>query len=227
MVGRDDIDQMANIMSIFNGGSGNLNNTTRNVNGGNNNNHITASIDQAAGVDAMKNILQSFYGASGSSSPKVEAARRNMERVSQRLVDESKYDSTLRSAMITEATDDGSRIGEWNIYLKQEGKRKRYDVINENTGVTIAEDLTLYEAAFGIARSLADGQPITCKIIRAILLAEGEYSQALSDAINFKHTLSKPLNENRKALLEDRYEIAREKAQFAKTRVQDLVKPPF
>ena len=151
-----------------------------------------------------------------------------MEKVTRGLINDSSYDSVLRSAMVTEETNDGSRVGEWEIVLKEEGKRKYYDVVSVNTGTYIATDLTLYEAAYGIARSLADGQPITSKIIREVLQAEGEYARSLNDAIFHKHSLSKPLNTNRKAILEDRYDVAKERARLARDKVKDLVKPlPF
>lgn len=185
------------------------------------------SIGDSANVDAMKRVLQGFYGMDApSKTVSTTNVEKKMKRVTQSLVDESRYDSALRSAMVTEEIDDGSKIGEWEIYMKQDGKRKFYDVVNEN-GMVIATDLTLYEAAFGIARSLADGKPITCRAIRDILAAEGDYSKALADAIHHRHSISKNPPASRRMILEDRYDVAKERAQLARKKIEELVKPPF
>jgi hypothetical protein len=216
-VSSNDVDQMANLMAIMNGTPAPRRQQQDSVNG----QPIEGGIinpkpDDGANVDAMKRVLENFYGVN-----------KGMEKVAMTLIDESQFDGDLRTALVTEETDDGSRIGEWEIYLKEEGKRKFYDVVNDHTGVTIAADLTLYEAAFGIARSLADGLPITSRVVRDILIAEGDYAQALNDAIIHKHTLSKKLPETRRMVLEDRYDVAKQKARTARQRVEDLVKPPF
>jgi hypothetical protein len=216
MANSNDIDQMADLMAIMNGQTPSKRMTVETRNGKPVENITLPSVGDQANVDAMKNVLSNFYGVN-----------KGMERVAMTLVDDSGSDSTLRTAMVTEATDDGVSIGEWEIYLKEEGKRKFYDVVNERNGMVIAADLTLYEAAFGIARSLADGLPITSPVIRSILQAEGEYAAALIDATHHKHNMKKALTEGRRSLLEDRYEISKQKALSARRRVEDLVKPPF
>lgn len=216
-VSSSDVDQMASLMAIMNGQPAPRRQQQNFVNNGNpDGTVINPKPDDGANVDAMKRVLENFYGVN-----------KGMEKVAMTLIDESQFDSNLRSALVTEETDDGSRIGEWEIYLKEDGKRKFYDVVNDQTGVTIAADLTLYEAAFGIARSLADGLPITSRIVRDILTAEGDYAQALNDAIHHRHSLSKQLTESRRAILEDRYDMAKQKARIARSRVEELVKPPF
>ena len=205
-VDQNGINQMQSILDAMNGKSGALRNNDMGINP---NAPATALIDESANVDAMKRVLQNFYG------------------VTENLIDSSKTDSTLRTAMKTVETNTGSKIGEWEIYVREENKRKFYDVVSESNGVTIASDLTLYEAAYGIAKSLADGQPITCRIVREILQAEGDYAFHLTDAIHHKHNLSKKLVESRRAILEDRFDVAKQKARLARQRVMDLVKPPF
>jgi len=166
------------------------------------------------GIAAMRTILETYHQTTDC-----------FDGVTRSLLDESRSDPELRTAMMTEATEAGVRIGEWEICLKENGKRKLYDVARIGYGTVIAADLTLYEAAYGIARALAKDMPITCPLIRNILIAEGEYAAALHDAIHHRHTLTKQINESRRAVLEDRYDVAKHRAATARYRIESLVGP--
>ncbi len=164
-------------------------------------------------VNAMRDILQRFQTVSS-----------GVEAVTETLVTETARDHSLRAAMMTEESEDGVRIGPWEIRVKTATGRKMYDVVHEDDDVIIiASDLTLYEAAYGIANALAQGKPITTPFFRDLLAAEGDFASALHDAIHFRHALRKPLHETRRAVLEDRYDAAKRKAAIARRRVETLV----
>ena len=206
-----EVSQMARMIAIMNG--------KPIVNEGSKTSVASVSAHPDPAIEAMKSILVAFKGAS---------AEKSMGRVAETLVEDSESDRSLREAMITESVDDGARIGSWVIRMKKDGARKFYDVTGVNETTPIAADLTLYEAAYGIARALSENLPITSRMVRDILRAEEEYSAALVDAIHHKHSLSKRLDECRRPILEDRYEAAKARALVARHKIKELVRPlPF
>ena len=160
-------------------------------------------------TDAMASILTRFYAAS-------DTALMNG-------ITDPVGDKTLRTALVTEATEAGVAIGNYEIRVKQTGIRKLYDVSRLGGFDMIATDLTLYEAAFGIARALNDNEPITCPLIRNILVQEANYAKALGDAIHHKHSLRKITESSRRDIVEARYDAAQQKAAYARLQVETLV----
>ena len=131
--------------------------------------------------------------------------------------------------MMTEETTDGVRIGDFEIFAKKDGARKLFDVLPVG-GEVFAADLTLYEAAYGIARALSDGELITGTLIRSILRLEGDYAAALNEAIHYRHSLKNPkkLLETRREVLEDRYSLAKQRAARARDSLAKVIGPlPF
>ena len=173
-------------------------------------------------VNAMRSILEAYYG----SEKNVETG---MNKVTKALVTDAKSDRPLRESLTTVSTSSGVSIGEWEIRMRKDSGRKFYDVVSNDGETLIASDITLYEAAYGIARSLSENIPITSQIVRDILRLEEEYAGALSDAIHFKHSLSsRRLIESRKAIMEDRYDAAKQRALKARSQIENLVGPlPF
>jgi len=166
-----------------------------------------SGVDSSA-VSGMKDILSRFYAASDGA-------------VRSALV-EGKKDSLLREAMDMEEIDAGIRIGAWEVHVREDANdRKSYDVRRGDE--KIASDLKLYEAALGIVRALNDGKYINSVEVRAILREEEEYAAALSDAILFKRRLASGTENAKKAIYEDRYDQARERALKAKDRLKARV----
>lgn len=160
----------------------------------------------AAGASQeMKLILERFHTAAGNAVTKVN--------------DEAAYDRDLREALMTERTDAGSRIGDWNIEMRQEGKRKFYNVVQADGATCIATDLLLYEAAHGLVRILNNGGRLNSKAAINLLRAEQEYAGALNDAVLYKHYLVKNPNDRRVGIFEAKYSAATRRAISAREEV--------
>jgi len=164
-------------------------------------------------VAAMKSILEAF---NGTSSP------------ADALADRSSMDRELREALITEATDHGTRIGSWEIVVNENQQGlKNFDVTNVHTGEPIATELSLYDAAHGIVRALNEGLMINSSRVRDILAAEAEYDRARTSAAEFRERgrmLESRGENSRAAIMEDRFDVALAQAKDARTRLVKLAK---
>lgn len=161
-------------------------------------------------VAAMKTILERFY--------------RGAESAADHLAADTPNDRVLREAMMTAPTDDGLTMGLWQIRAKTDSGRKLYDVVRIDQSAPIAQDLTLYEAARGLASALNDGLPITARRIRDLLNVEEDYANAVHNAIHAKVALGRPrLNAQRRAILEDKYGAAVRRGHAARSRIFAMV----
>ena len=158
------------------------------------------------GVSAMKTILANFYKATD------------------HLVVDSNRDHVLREAIQTEAISNGMIVGQWQIKSKTDSGRKLYDVVSLDEDTNIASDLTIFEAARGLASALSNGQPITSPFIRNVLKYEEEYAGAVHDAIHARNALKKlKLTESRRDIIEDKYSSAVRRAKMARSHIIELV----
>lgn len=168
-------------------------------------NHIAPPVALATGdVNEMKDILQRFHAAAGN------------------VVNEAAYDRPLRQSLATERTTHGARVGNWEIVITENGKRKLYDVVHGSTGERIAAELLLYEAARGLAQHLNDGGRINSAEIIDLLKTEQDYAGAIHDMRLYKHHLTKTPNSPRTAIYEDRYGEAKRRAIQARGKVEKL-----
>jgi hypothetical protein len=178
-------------------------------------------------VAAMKSILEKFYGSSipATTDNNIE---KTANRAASQVLSEVSKDRFLREALVMQETDGGLLIGIYEITAKTDSGRKLYDVSKLGEASPIAIDLTIYEAARGLAGALNDGVPITSQFVRDLLRFEGEYANAVHDAIHAKATLKKQaktrtLTEARQAIIEDKYSSAVRRASQARSAVLTLV----
>lgn len=154
----------------------------------------------------MKTILQRFYKATDGAIGKIN--------------EEANYDRALREAMVTEETPTGARIGDWEIQLRQDGKRTFFDVVHE--GICIAKDLLLHQAAHGLVRILNEGGRLNSKEAIGLLRAEQDYAAALNDAITYKHYMKKNPRDTRIRVFEAKYSAAKQRAITARNTVSAI-----
>jgi hypothetical protein len=148
------------------------------------------------------------------------------------LVEEAKYDTELNEALVTKATSNGAQIGIYEIRVRiQEtasGKEKKwYNVVDANTGTRVAEDLSLYEAAYGIVKYLNKGLSPLSKEIREILSLEEKYNQYRTDAIQFKKRAMASIKRGdgrNGSIFESRFDDHRSKALSIHNKLKNLVK---
>lgn len=162
-------------------------------------------------VNAMQNILDMFKT---SGDPASNMAERSLT------------DRQLAEAMVTETTENGVRVGSWEIEISESNGLKFYSVSNVHTGEPIASDLTLYDAAKGIASALNEGMTINTPTVRKLLNAEGAYSRARQNAAEFRQSMQ--IAESRgdrqkRAIAEDRFNEALARAKEARATLTRLV----
>jgi hypothetical protein len=167
------------------------------------------SLDPA--VADMKRLLEALNGAQAQ-----DPVRRQTDR--------STRDRELREALVTETTHRGTRIGSWEIIVNESAQGlKTFDISNIKTGEAIASELTLYDAAHGIARLLNEGVTINSREIREILNTEANYARSRASAALYKTRMKETTSESRRAIMEDRYMDALEKAKLARITLTKIV----
>lgn len=159
-------------------------------------------------VNAMQNILDLFKKGEDPASMMAERAR---------------TDRALAEAMVTDRTTNGVRVGSWEIVISEENGLKSYSVSNIHTGEPIATDLTLYDAAKGLASALNEGKTINTPIVRRLLNAEGAYSRARQSAADFRQTMMVAESAQKRAIAEDRFNEALLRAKEARSTIAKLV----
>jgi hypothetical protein len=205
-ISRQEVDQMANFMRALNG------TPSQPVSGADfptgaaqpamyNTSNETATQD-------MKLILERFYAAADGAVNKVN--------------EEAIHDRSLREALVTERTDHGSRVGDWEIQVREEGKRKYYDVVQTEGSACIASDLLLYEAAYGLVRILNEGGKLNSREAINLLRYEQSYASAVNDAVRCKHYLVKNPKDVRTPVFEAKYSAAKQRAITARDLVNAI-----
>ena len=144
-------------------------------------------------VHAMKTILEKFHA------------------VTDDLITDQTNDVELREALLTEAIENGVRVGMWEIHTRDSGKRRLYDVVSA-AGDVLARDLMLYEAARRLVRILNDGGHLNCREAVEVLRTEQDYASAIHDMVLFRHQMTKYPNSVRAPIFEARYGEAKRRA---------------
>lgn len=163
-------------------------------------------------VAAMHNILTKLNSVSN--------------KVVTELVMETHQDAELKSAIVTEKTDSGIKIGKYEIKVKDvpgslSGKQQ-YDVVNTKANETIAEDLTLYESAQALVKLLNKGNYINSPIVIRLLQLEATYCSRRIDAARLKKLIETTKDKTKKQLYENKFDAAKTLAIQAKTSIKKI-----
>lgn len=147
----------------------------------------------------------------------------------QELVEEAITDPAVRRAIVTEATDSGVRIGEWEIRVRMDESNRKptklYSVVQSGTNNVLAEDLMLFDAADLLVKHFNNGKTVTHQDVRRVLSLEEKFSRNYADAIRFKkHAASHSASGDRHAagVFEARYDQAKSEAVQAQSELKKL-----
>jgi hypothetical protein len=225
-----DINEMQRLIDIMNGNSGGyaaqggpsspqqqITETRRNPN-------APMSLPPAgpgpADTEAMRKVLESFYGAAGDAvSTLAEEAANDYQH------------PHLQEAMETRVTDHGVAIGKWEVRVRvQENatgqSRKLYDVLNPATREVVAEKLVVYEAAHAIVRFLNKGLNVNNGKVQEVLELEEKFHRTRQEAARFKQRFDRcvQLGEKEAAdVFEARYQTARAHALVASDQIKSIL----
>jgi hypothetical protein len=191
------------------------------------------------GSGTKKVLNETFVPIRGPTEKDIQSMKDVLEKLNRvtnenvrHLVEEAQHDPELNEALVTKSTARGAQIGIYEIRVRiQEtasGKEKKwYNVVDNNTGTKIAEDLSVYEAAYGIVKYLNKGYSPLSKEIREVLSLEEKYNQYRTDAIRFKRRAVESLKKGdgeSGAIFESRYDDHKYKALSVHNKLKNIVK---
>ena len=154
--------------------------------------------------EAAKSVVyESQQNQIGASSDPTTDMKEIMRRLNQgvsnsveRIVENDNTDLKFASALVTEKTDRGVKVGSWEIKMYEENGQKTYDVCHVQTEEPIARDLTLYESALTISKLLNAHVSINSHQIRNVLALEDEFAKTRNEAATFKRKMRRMTESN-------------------------------
>lgn len=213
VVDQQDVQSMAKLLQVWN-------DTVAHLDDANAETLIETTTDPAAVAVAVK----ASEGETLTMRDLMSRIESASDTVTQKLNEEGKVDRELRYALKTEKTTTGMKIGLWEVKSHTTTGMKRFDIVLSDSNMMLAEGLTVYAIAKRLIEHLNDGGKINSIEALRLLLAERDYSQAISDMILFKHRLQKGSDTVAFEILEDRYESAKDRAVTAKSVIDKLCK---
>ncbi len=126
-----------------------------------------------------------------------------------RLTENEDTDRDFQTALVTERTKDGVKMGSWEIKVYEDQGNKSYDIINVTTSEPIARDLTLYESALAITKMLNKNMGINHRQVMEVLTLEDNYARARTEAALFKRKtrrMNEAQNQFEACVADDRYQ---------------------
>lgn len=146
------------------------------------------------------------------------------------LVENSQTHRSLKEALITQKTDNGIKIGAWEITKSlKEGLTKKketvYYIKNTNTSETIKASFLIIESAKSIVRLLNNGAMMRDPKIRLIAELEIKYRRLRDRALEeklFWNRAKKNYNDFKMDLHEAKFEAARAHALYVKEKIKNI-----
>jgi hypothetical protein len=111
-------------------------------------------------------------------------------------------------AVKTAITEEGIKIGHWEIKKVTEGKEIIYSIHNVESEVTILENIRTYGAASTIVKLLNAGKAANCREVAVMLRLDEDFRLNYQDAVHYRKKFLKTKN----PIFEDRYEVCKGKA---------------
>lgn len=152
-----------------------------------------------------------------------------VNQTSNQIIAESTRDHSLQEALVTESVPEGVKIGIYQIQQHQDPTRvagqQYFSVVNRSTGDTIANEISLYEAAHALVKLLNQGQFVNSASVRALLESEATYTSQKIDAVRYHRHMraaERKGDEARAQLMETRKQSSMDKAMQAKMQVRKL-----
>ena len=174
--------------------------------------HHTSDSD----IKDMKKILEKLYSATGNAAQTLNEDAREMP--------------VIKEELETIIISNGVRFAKYEIRIRvletSKSDKKIYDVVNSATSEIMAENLFLYEAAYGIVKLLNKGYTPLSESIRRVVGLEESYTRNRQDALFYKkryREASEKGLDNKFSLYEARYQTSREYALKYKEELQKMV----
>ena len=179
-------------------------------------------------VDDMAKIMENFATTTGIKS--FTNLHDVGEKVMKQVVKDSAIDRQLKNALMTSKTNNGMKIGVWEIRKSlREGLTKKEEVVyhirNTNTGEQVRASFMVIESAKAIVQLLSTGAIMDNKQIQEIASLEIEYHRLRERALHEKicwHRAKRIDDEFKMDLYEAKFDAAKAKALYTKERIKNI-----
>jgi len=155
---------------------------------------------------------------------------KKLNNVTAQVVTESKFNPQLAEAVNTSKVEDGVKVGNYQIMIKEDAKRmagkQYYSIYHSQTHDVIADDITLYETALSVVKLLNSGKFANSPIVRKLFEADDRYTANKTDAMRFKSLSKSAQNKmdfNKSDLYESRYQSSVNNAMAAKRDIKKII----
>jgi len=176
----------------------------------------TAAAQPDPAMGNFTNIINDLYGG---------AAQHAVEVLTEST------DPVVVEALDTHKTNAGVKIGVWEIVSRTEKinlkEEKVFDVRRSTSKEIIADSISVYEAAHALVRYLNNGYTINSKEVSNVLELEESFFSCREDAKMFKIRAiqaRKRGDENKAAIMEDRFDYAKANAISTKRKLVEANK---
>ena len=153
-----------------------------------------------------------------------------LNNVSDQVVTDSRFNPQLDEAIHTQRTSTSVKVGNYEIMIKEDANRiagkQFYGIYNTVSGDIIADDITLYETAILVVKSLNSGKYTNSSLVRNLFEADDRYTAHRTDAISFKsraRSAERRGDYNKSEIFESRFQSSVVAANAAKTDIKRLV----
>lgn len=166
-----------------------------------------------ASINAMANVLD------------------KLNKVTQQVIFENKDDPEIRTAVETRRTDDGVKVGGYQITIMTNETRlagkQYYQISHAKTGTVIANDISLYEVASAVAKLLNSSRYVNNFHVRKLFELDDRYTSQRIDAL--RHRRQQRLAEQRNDTMKldiatNKYEHALQQAISTKQDIKQAIK---
>lgn len=153
-----------------------------------------------------------------------------LNNVTQQVIYEGENDPQLRTAIVTERNENGVKVGNYQIMIKEDEKRlagkQYYSIYHTRTNDIIADDLSLYETALTIVKVLNSGRYVNDPLVRKLFEADDRYTAHRTDAIRFKARIKQAERRgdlSKRDMYESRYQVSIDNAMSFKKDIKKLI----
>jgi len=187
--------------------------------------HVSESSDQPVELAGPGQVTRRDIDAMASVLGKLNSLSNH---VVDDMITESSGFSQMAEALHTEKTQNGVKVGRYQILVKEDPRRlagkQFYSIYNSLTNDTIADDISLYETALTAVRMLNSGKFANSAEVRSLFEQDDSYTSHRVDALMYKRKMSTTNDPSKRDIFESRYQASLDRCMAAKKQIKMLVK---
>ncbi len=147
-----------------------------------------------------------------------------LESITTDLVHDPEPNQEFRQALQEQRNPQGLSVGSWQIAVHEDparlAGRQYYSIHHTHTQQVIANDISLYETALGVARLLNRGEVVNSWKIRELFEQDDTYTSHKIDAHRFRIRSRKTRDQHQRQLYETRQQASSDRAQVIREQLK-------